>query len=417
MIVEVLCVGTELLLGQIVNTNAAEIGSRLAEAGLDHYHQTVVGDNRERAAAAVALAASRADAVVITGGIGPTQDDVTRESLCDAAGVGMAFDDAYADHLRRWWARRGREMPEANLRQAQHPEGAVLIPNPKGTAPGLRMRVGAAWAFALPGVTEEMIPMLETAVLPFLIAREGGASGVLVSRVVRSWGESESRVAELLGDLYESSTNPTLAFLAGSGEIKVRLTARAADETAAGELLDPVVDEVRRRLGSRVFAVGGAPIEEIVLRLAAERGWTLATAESATGGMVAARLTSVPGSSATFRGGIVAYGVPAKVELLGVDAALIERHGVVSAETAVAMAAGAADRLDAAAAIAVTGAAGPEPHEAAPGTMVVAVQTPDGASARTLRMPGDRERVRTYTTTAALHLARLAIEGTWWRPS
>ncbi len=414
MIVETVAVGTELLLGQIVNSNAAEIGVRLADAGLDHYHQTVVGDNLARAAEAIGRAIERADAVIVTGGIGPTQDDITRESICAAAGVPMEYSEDYAQRLRTWWAQRGREMPEANLRQAQHPRGAVLIDNPKGTAPGLRLRVGDAWVFALPGVPEEMLPMLDDDVVPFLVAESGGGLGVLVSRVVRTWGESESRVAEMLGDLFETSANPTVAFLASSGEIKVRLTARAPDETAAAALLDPLEREVRRRLGSRVFAVGAASIEEIVLGLAAERGWSLATAESATGGMIAARLTSVPGASATFRGSIVAYSVAAKTDLLGVAQGILDAHGVVSEETALAMAAGAAGRLGADVVIAVTGSAGPEALQRPPGTMIVAVRTPEDSRARTLRMPGDRERVRTYTTTAGLQSARLAITGEWW---
>ena len=414
MIVETLAVGTELLLGQIVNSNAAEIGMRLADAGLDHYHQTVVGDNQDRLVAAIRRAADRADAVIITGGIGPTQDDITREALCEAAGVPMVFDEGYAGRLREFWERRGRSMPEANLRQAEHPEGAVLIMNPRGTAPGLRLRVGNAWAFALPGVPPEMLPMLERDVIPFLVNEAGGDAGVLVSRVIRSWGEAESKVAEILADLFEESTNPTVAFLASSGEIKVRLTARAADEEAAARLIDPVEQVVRERLGPRVFAVGTTPTEEILLGLAAERGWTIATAESVTGGLISARLTSVPGASATYLGSIVAYGVEAKAQILGVDRAAMERDGMVSEATALAMASGAAARLGADVVIATTGSAGPEPLEQPPGTVVVAVQTPEGARARTLRLPASRERVRTFTTTSGLHLARLAIEGTWW---
>ncbi len=410
MIVEVLAVGTELLLGQIVNGNAAHVAGRLAEAGFDHYHQAVVGDNVGRAAAAIRQAAARADALIITGGIGPTQDDVTREALCEAAGVPMAFSDDYAARLRDWWARRGREMPETNLRQAEHPQGAELLPNPKGTAPGLRLRYGQCWVFAVPGVPEEMALMLDEQVLPFLLEQAGGERGVLVSRVLRTWGESESRVAALLGDLYDDSENPTVAFLASSGEIKVRLTARAADRAAAGALIAPVEQEVRRRLGPRVFGADDQTVEAVLLGMLQERGWSLATAESATGGMVAARITSVPGASDVFRGSVVAYAADVKEELLGVDVT----GGVVSEETALAMAAGAADGLGADVVIAVTGSAGPDPQEREVGTMVIAVHTPADARARTLRLPGDRERVRTYATTSALHLARLAVAGEWW---
>lgn len=411
MIVEVLAVGTELLLGHIVNSNATHIGGKLAEAGLDHFHQVVVGDNLDRVADAVRLAASRADALVITGGIGPTQDDLTREALCQAAGVEMDFDDAYASSLRTYWERRGRKMPESNLRQAQHPRGAELLPNPKGTAPGLRIRIGEAWVFAVPGVPAEMMPMLERHIIPFLLDEEGGDGAMLVSRIIRTWGESESRIGELLADLYEAAENPTLAFLASAGEIKVRITAKAASDEDAQALIAPVEAEVRRRLGAMVFGADEETIETIVLRELEARGWTLATAESATGGMVAARITGVPGASRTFRGSIVAYQTDVKEGLLGVGHDLIASLGVVSEQVAISMAQGAAAALDADVVVSVTGSAGPDPQEHQVGTMIIGVHTPKGTEAKTLIMPGDRERVRTYTTTAALHHIRLALSG------
>ena len=415
MNVEMLAVGTELLLGQIVNGNAADIGARLAEAGLDHFRQTVVGDNLERIVSAIGEAAARADALIITGGIGPTQDDLTRDALARAAGVPMHFSDEYADHLRRWWERRGRPMPETNLRQAEYPEGATMIPNEKGTAPGLRLRIGTCWVFAVPGVPQEMLPMVEAHIIPFLVAEAGGTGGVIVSRLLRTWGESESRIAELLGDLYDAGTNPTLAFLASGGEIKLRLTARAHSGEEADRLIAPREEEIRGRLGSLVFGAGDDTVERVVLRACTEAGLTLATAESATGGMVAAALTSVPGASAAFAGGVVAYSGAAKVALLGVTLETIAEHGLVSEETALAMARGAARRFAAGVAVAVTGSAGPDALEHPPGTIVIAVVTPSGERARLLRLPGDRERVRTYATTAALHAIRLALSGAWWQ--
>ncbi len=413
MIVEVLAIGTELLLGQIVNTNAATIGARLAEAGLDHYHQGVVGDNLERIAAAVRFAVSRADALIVTGGIGPTQDDLTREALCAAAGVEMAFSEEQAAALRRRWAERGRVMPESNLRQAQYPAGATLLPNARGTAPGLRMRIGDAWVFAVPGVPAEMVPMLDDGILPFLRA-EAGADAVVVSRLIRTWGDSESRIAEILADLYETSLNPTVAFLASAGEIKVRLTAKAATDEEARGLIAPVEEEVRRRLGSQVFGADDDTVERVLLGELERRGWTLATAESATAGSVAARVTVVPGASRVFRGSIVAYQEDVKTGVLGVPEATIAAHGVVSEATACAMAERAAVVLEADVAVAVTGSAGPDPQERPVGTMVVAVHTPEGTRARSLHFPGDRERVRVYATTAALQLVRLAVTGAWW---
>ena len=417
MIVEVLAVGTELLLGQIVNTNANQLGMRLADAGLDHYHQSVVGDNVDRIVDAIRLAMSRAGALIITGGIGPTQDDLTREAICVATDTEMVFDEDYAAVLHRRWEERGREMPDSNLRQAEHPAGAALIPNPKGTAPGLKVRSGDTWIFAVPGVPAELLPMVERHILPFLQREAGGEDAVVVSRLLRSWGESESKVADMLGDLFAEHTNPTLAFLASAGEIKVRLTAKAPTEQAARELIAPVEAEVRSRMGSRVFGADQDTIERVILAHLEVRGWTISTAESATGGLIAARLTSVPGASAVFRGAVVAYHEEVKENQLGVAASLIEEHGVVSEPVACVMAEHVADLLGSQVAVAVTGSAGPDPQDRPVGTMIVAVRTPDETRARTLRMPGDRERVRTYTTTAALHLTRLALEGVWWGSS
>lgn len=414
MIVEVLAVGTELLLGQTVNTNASVIGEMLADSGMDHHFQTVVGDNEERIVAAITLALDRSDALIITGGLGPTQDDLTREAVASFLGVELRFSDEYEAHLRNMWSRRGREMPESNLRQAYYPAGAELMPNPKGSAPGLQVRTGGGqWIFAVPGVPAEMVTMVREDVLPFLQGQVGLERSVVLSRLIRSWGISESRVAELLADLFESE-NPTMAFLASAGEIKVRLTAKAPTELDARDLIRPLETEVRRRLGDHVFGADDDTIENVLLRLLVARGWTVATAESATGGLIAGRVTSVPGASDAFRGGIVAYSAELKEKLLGVDPLLMEEHGVVSEEVAIAMARGAAVAMGAEVTIAVTGSAGPDPQEQPPGTMVVAVATPEDARAQRLRMPGDRERVRTYTVTAALHLARLAITGKWW---
>jgi nicotinamide-nucleotide amidase len=410
VIVEVLAVGTELLIGQIVNGNAATIGRRLAEEGHDAHHQAVVGDNVGRIAEAITIGLSRADAVIITGGLGPTQDDLTREGICLATGRPMELVQDAADRLRDRFGRLGRSMPESNLRQAERPEGAEFLPNPKGTAPGIVLRHGQRWIFALPGVPEEMEALLETEVLPRLRSGEGG---VVKSKLIRTWGSSESMVAELLDDLY-GSTNPSIAFLASSGEIKVRITAKASTEADANGMIEPIERSVRERLGARVFGVDQETIEAIVLALLADRGWRLAIAESATGGLIAARITSVPGSSKVFRGGAVTYATDLKATVLGVPADVMEREGVVSEATARAMAEGAAERFGAEVGVSVTGSAGPDPQEREPGTMIIGVHTPNGTQARTMRFPGDRERVRTYATTAALHLLRLGVTGVWW---
>ena len=409
MIVETLAVGTELLLGQIVNTNATDIASRLADSGLTHIRQTVVGDNAHRMTIAITEAVARADALIITGGIGPTQDDITRESVADVARVPMVFDADYAESMKSAWEPRGREFPESNLRQAYRPQGASEVENPKGSAPGFKIKVGDCWVFALPGVPAEMRWMLDSSVMPFLRSESGDDAGMVVSRILRSWGLAEAEVGERLADLFHESTNPTVAFLASSGVIKVRLTARARSESQANHLIAPVEAEVRRRLGETIFGVDDETIEQIIHDTLLDKNWTIATAESATAGLVASRLVSVPGTSATFRGSIAAYAPDIKTDLLDVAPSLMQAKGIVSEDTALAMANGVRARLQADVGVGVTGSAGPEGLEVQPGTMCVAVVTPDHERSRTFKMPGDRERVRTYTATAALQMVRLAL--------
>ena len=409
MIVEVIAVGTELLLGQIVNTNASHIGSTLADHGLDAHFQQVVGDNLVRVSTAIRTALDRADAVIITGGIGPTRDDLTREALAGATGRPLVMNHEYADRLRAWWKARGREMPESNLRQAEHPGGAELVINPKGSAPAIVLDHEGTLIFCIPGVPEEMVYLLDEAVMPRILERSAGPA-VVVSRLLRTWGQSESMVGELLDDLYQGSTNPSVAFLASAGEIKVRITAKADDRNAALAMIDPVAVEVKRRLAPWYFAEGDETVLHVLAQLLGEKGWFIATAESMTGGLVAAALTSSPGSSNYVRGGLIAYDPRLKSKLLGVS----DIETVVDLETAVEMAEGGRTLLDADVVVAVTGSAGPEPLERPPGTVIIAVATPEDTRARELRMPGDRERVMAYGTTSALHLARLAISGQWW---
>lgn len=408
MIVEVVAVGTELLLGQITNTNAAVIGAALAAAGHDAHYQQVVGDNLDRIVATLKLAMSRADAVIVTGGIGPTQDDLTREALCAATGRQMLESAEYAEHLRKWFEARGRTMSASNLRQAQYPEGAVMLPNPKGTAPGLYLEHGGVKVFCVPGVPAEMEHLIHHEVLPRL--NDHGES-VLLSRVIRSWGKPESEVAELLDDLYVGSVNPSLAFLAGSGEIKIRITAKAPDEATARELIEPMEAEVRARLRDAVFGADDQTAEKILLEMLRGKGWTIATAESMTGGLVAAALTAAPGASDTVKGGAVTYWSEVKGAVLGVS----DVSEVVDAETAAEMAEGARRLFGADVAVSVTGEAGPEPAEKPVGTVFIGVSTPEGTKVREMRMPGDRERIRSFAVTSAIHLTRLAVSGRWWR--
>lgn len=410
MIVETLAIGTELLLGHIVNTNAANIAARLADSGFTHVGQSVVGDNEARIESAIRLAAERSDALIITGGIGPTQDDITREVVASAAGVPLEFDGLYAESMRERSIALGREFPESNLRQAYRPKGAVVIRNDKGSAPGFRVQVGDCWVICLPGVPAEMLTMLDDSVMPFLTSLSGHAGGVVVSRMIRSWGISEARVGEMLDDLFQQSENPTVAFLASAGEIKIRLTAAAANEEEAVAMISPLESQVRDRLGDRVFGADEETVERVIHEGLLERGWTIGSAESATGGLIARRLTMLGGTSATFRGSIVAYATDLKETVLGVDPSAIAEHGVVSEETAASMARGARRVLGVDVSVAVTGSAGPQPLEQPVGTMIVAVATPSLELVKTYNMPGDRERIRAYTATAALHLVRSALE-------
>ncbi|MET0565182.1 MAG: competence/damage-inducible protein A [Acidimicrobiia bacterium] len=410
MIVEVIAVGTELLLGQIVNSNTSTMGAALAERGIDAHYQQTVGDNLTRIADAIRVALDRSDAIVMTGGIGPTQDDITREAVCEVTGREMVFSEDYADRLQEWWSRRGREMPPSNLRQAYYPAGAEMLPNPRGTAPGLVLEHEGKLIFCVPGVPAEMEHLMFAEVLPRL-ASASGEEQVIASRVIRTWGRPESEVAELLDDLYTSSVNPSLAFLASNSEIKVRVTAKAETGAEARLLIEPMEMEVRSRLGESVFGSDDETIERVLMQLLSDRGYTVGTAESMTGGMVSARLTDLPGSSAVVKGGLVAYDSELKRRLLG----LSDVTEVVTSDAAVAMARGARTLLDVDVAIAVTGSAGPEPMEKPVGTVIVGVATPEDVRARELRFSGDRERLRTYGTAAALHLARLAIIGRWWK--
>jgi nicotinamide-nucleotide amidase len=361
---EIVAVGTELLLGQIVDTNSSWMGEQLAAIGIEHLRQTKVGDNLERIVAAISEALERADAVIVCGGLGPTQDDITRDALARVMGVELERRPELADVIRRMFEARGRAMAENNLRQADVPRGASVIEQRTGTAPGLICPVGPKVVYAVPGVPYEMQEMLERAVLPDLSLR-AGVTGVILSRVLRTWGESESGLAERLQgriDALDASGNPTIAFLASGIEgIKVRITAKGDTATEAQELLDAEAAAVRAVLGRIVFSSDDETMEAVVGGLLLARGQTLAVAESLTGGMVASRLVAVPGASEWFRGGVVSYASEVKHEVLGVP-----EGPVVSEAAAIAMADGVRRLLGADVGLATTGVAGPTEMEGQP---------------------------------------------------
>jgi nicotinamide-nucleotide amidase len=409
--VETVAVGTELLLGQITDTNAQWMGERLAAIGADVLHHDVVGDNLDRIVETLRLAASRADVVLVCGGLGPTEDDITRDAIAVVADRPLVFHDELEAMLREKftrWSSAGA-MPESNLRQAYVPEGARWIVPDRGTAPGLIVDLADdVPVYAMPGVPDEMREMMEGTVLPELRARAGGA---IVSRVLRVAGMGESAVAERLADLFAASANPSVAYLASMGEVKVRLTAKAATADEASSLLAPLAEEVAIRLGDVVFTTEDGSLEQVVVRLLGERGVSLACAESLTGGGVGERLTSVAGASASFRGSAVVYTREMKQRVLGVpDEALVD--GTVTEACALAMARGARELFGADLALALTGAAGPEPHDGAPpGTIWVAIVGDDVEHARGFLSRGERDRVRRWAEQGGLDLVRRHLQG------
>jgi competence/damage-inducible protein CinA-like protein len=412
---EIIGVGTELLLGQIVNTNAAWIGQRLADVGWDCLRHTVVGDNTERIAEAIREALGRADAVILTGGLGPTQDDVTREALAEVAGVALVRRPELEAWLRERFGGMGvQRMAEMNLRQADVPEGARTIDNPRGTAPGLIMEIDGKPVYAVPGVPREMEGMLEQVVLPDLAARAGEGRAI-ASRTLRTAGVGESRLAERLTPMWEkvgTAGQVTMAYLASPGEVRVRLTAVGRTREEALAEIAPVEARVREELGDIVYGTDDKTLEAVVGRLLRERGLTLATAESLTGGLLGGRITGIPGASDYYLGGVVAYATDAKASRLGVDPDLLAADGPVSEPVAAAMAEGARKAFGADLGLAATGVAGPtEQSGRRVGTLCLGVADAVGTATRTLTAPGDRTQIRLWTTTVALDLARRRLEG------
>ena len=416
-----MAVGTELLLGQIADTNGQWLGEQLAAAGVDsHFHQ-VVGDNQARIVLTLRTALARSDGVIVCGGLGPTQDDITREAIAEVMNVGLVRDDTVVERIAGFFAGRGRTMSDNNLRQADVPEGASLIVQTRGTAPGLVCPVGTKVLFAVPGVPHEMQDMFERGILPELRRRmaEAGEEAVIVSRVLRTWGTSESALAEALQgriDALDLEPAPgrgtvTLAFLASGIEgIKVRLTARAPSAEAVEDLLDDEEAAVRQvladQLGDVVFATNDQTMEEAVADLLVGRGLTLGLAESLTGGLVASRLVNVAGASAWFRGAVVSYATEVKQQVLAVP-----EGPVVSEAAARAMAEGARRVLGSDVGLGITGVAGPDEQDGQPvGTVFVGLAVAGRPTrAHELHLPGDRPRVRQYSAISALDVLRRAL--------
>jgi nicotinamide-nucleotide amidase len=403
---DVVAVGTELLLGQIVDTNSSWLGEQMAMAGIDSCLQVKVGDNRARMVKAIGGALADADAIIICGGLGPTHDDITRDAIAEVMGVELEFDDDVAAKISEMFVMRNRRMPEINMRQAMVPRGARVIEQRRGTAPGLICPVGDKVIYAVPGVPHEMVEMFERAILPDLLARAGEAT-VIVSRTLRTWGESESGLNERLNDVIERLEvlgNPTLAFLASGWEgIKVRLTAKADNRSTAETLLAEWEGIVRETVGSIVFGVDADTMESVVIAMLRERGHTIGLAESVTGGLVAGRLTNVAGASDVVRGAIVSYASEVKFDVLGVP-----EGPVVTEDAAVAMAIGAKRVLGSDVALALTGVAGPDAAEGLkPGHLCIGVVLEDGTThSTTVNLPGARDQMRQLSVITSLDFLR-----------
>lgn len=409
---EIIAVGTELLLGGTANTDAQDTSRVLSELGINVFFHTVVGDNPERLKQAVEIAKNRADIIITTGGLGPTYDDLTKQTLAEAFGKKLLFNEEVAKQIREFFEKRlsNMKMTENNLRQAELPEGCVIFDNGVGTAPGCAFEAEGKHILMLPGPPRECRAMLKSCVVPYL---KKLSEYEIHSHNIHIFGLGESAVEEKLRDMMESLNNPTLAPYAKAGEVMLRLTAKAKSKDEAEKMMEPVLCKVRETLGDIIYGIDTDTIENTVAGLLIEHGKTIATAESCTGGLVSKRLTDIPGISRVFLGGIVAYSEKSKTTFLGVDPAVINEKGAVSRETALAMADGARIKFGADIGIGITGIAGPDGDGSGiePGTVFAALTTKDTSFCRSLKLFYDRERIRIMGASHALDMARRFLTG------
>ena len=411
---ELIAVGTELLLGNIANTDAQMLSQGLSALGINVYYHTVVGDNPQRLRAAVELARTRADIIITTGGLGPTCDDLTKNVLAECFGKPLVFHEPSARRIEAYFQRlhAGRPMTENNYQQAMLPEGCTVLDNDWGTAPGVAFEAGGVRVIMLPGPPRECKAMFTHRVVPYL---KSLADGVIVSRTLKLFGIGESSMEAQLRDEMNAMTNPTLAPYAKEGECELRITARAEDEQAAHALIDPVEARLREKFGPLIYGADVPSLEAAVFRLLQEKSLTFGCAESCTGGLIAKRMTDLSGVSAVFRGGVVSYATQVKHTVLGVEQALLEQYGAVSEPVARAMAEGARRVLGCDIGLSSTGVAGPDKDDRGNevGTMFVGIATPEGIYVRPLHITlrPVRERLRTITAHHAFDLARRYLTG------
>ncbi|MBI2002316.1 MAG: competence/damage-inducible protein A [candidate division NC10 bacterium] len=404
---EIITIGTEILLGQIVDTNASGIAERLAEAGIDLFYKITVGDNTGRIEAALRRALERADVIITTGGLGPTEDDLTRDVVAAVLDRPLHLDPDVLAHIERRFAHRKIPMTQNNRKQAMVPEGAEVLHNPNGTAPGLFLKDRGCCVACLPGVPAEMKPMLTEQVIP-RIRETFGIQSRIVSRVLKTCGISESKLDHAIGDYFREMQNPTIGVLAHAGEIHVRLTCKGEDPATITRMLDDLEAKIRERLGPLIFGRDEEKLEALIGQLLRERKATLAVAESCTGGLLASRLTDISGSSDYFERGVVAYSAAAKTEILGVPAELLRESGAVSLPVALAMAEGVRRMSGTTFGLATTGIAGPTggTPEKPVGLVCVALAWNGGELAREYRFHGGRELIKYRAAQMALEMLR-----------
>lgn len=409
MVVEIISVGTEILLGNIVNTNAAYLSEKCAGLGFSCYYQDVVGDNEERLCETIRTALSRANILLLSGGLGPTQDDLTKETAAKVLGKSLKLHEESKAAIREFFEKRGIEPTDNNWKQAMVPEGCIVLANPNGTAPGIIMEDNGKHVVLMPGPPNEMIPMFEASVMPYLSKLQ---SCVIFSQTVKICGVGESKAETMVRDLIDSQSNPTIATYAKTGEVHLRVTARAEDEKAARKLVKPVVKELKGRFGSHVYTTDDeVTLEKSVVDLLLANSLTISTVESCTGGLLAARLINVPGVSEVFKSGYITYSNKAKRRLLGIKKNTLLKYGAVSEEIASQMAKGAAMVSKADVVVSITGIAGPDggSQEKPVGLVYIGCNVCGRMKVKKCHFSGDRSKVRENTVSSALSLMRECI--------
>ncbi len=408
MVAEILAVGTELLMGQIVNTNAQYLTKRLNDVGVNVYYHSVVGDNPIRLKECLRLALSRSDVVITTGGLGPTKDDITKETVAEIMGMKLVRHEETFRNIRCFFERVNRKMMNNNTKQADIPEGCIIIQNNNGTAPGCLIEKDGKTIIMLPGPPKEMIPMFEETIYPYFEKKTGQIIG---SRMLKVFGIGESEMEMKILDLIEAQSNPTIAPYVNMGEVVIRVTARGKNYDEAMEMINPVIERIKERLGSDLYAYNGETLEETVVQLLIEKKISISTVESCTGGMLASKLVNVPGVSNVFANGFITYSNQSKVDALGVDPDVIKTYGTVSKETAIEMVKGLVKNTATRAGISITGIAGPDggTPEKPVGSVYVAVMLDGEIDTMALKLNGDRERVRHMACLNAMNMLRKKI--------